>query len=231
MLSRAIAAGRHVEARHLFNRALEVCLVLALPAALGLMVAAGPIISVLFQRGAFSAHDASMAAMVLMGYALGLPAYIAVKVLSGAFWAQQDTASPVKVAVVSASLNIALAVVLSRFIGVAGISLATGIAGWVQFTLLYRGLRGQETVQIDERLRFVFPRIVMAAGLMAVTAHIITRLCAPLLAGGDMERVLALGAIVGGAAAVFGIGVTLTGALTPGDMKRYFKRKELKSAE
>lgn len=232
MLSRAIAAGREHEARHLFNRALEVCLVLALPAALGLMIAAGPIISVLFQRGAFSEHDAAVTAMVLMGYALGLPAYIAVKVLSGAFWARQDTASPVKVAVISATTNIVLAVILSRFIGVAGISLATGIAGWVQFVLLFRGLRGQATVQFDDRLRFVFPRIVLAAGLMAVVALIMTRLTDGLIAdGGSLERALGLGVIIGLAAMTFGGAVVATGTVRLGDIKRYLKREELKSAE
>ena len=189
--------------------------------------------TVLFERDEFTAHDSAMTSFVLMGYALGLPAYVAVKVLSGAFWARQDTMSPVRVGIKSAAVNIVLAIVLSRFIGVAGIALATGIAGWVQFTLLYRGLRRQETamkaaVQFDDRLRFVFPRIVMAAGMMAITVDIIAMVFAGWF-GSDstLKQLIALGTLIGGGAGVYGFVVTVSGALTIADLKRYFKRKEL----
>lgn len=228
MLSRAVAAGHEVEAKHLFNRALEVCLVLALPAGLALLFAAHPIISVLFERGAFTAADSRMTAYVLMGYAFGLPAYVAVKVLSGAFWARQDTMSPVRVGIKAAVVNIVLAIVLSRVIGVAGIALATGIAGWVQCGLLFRSLRGQSTVQFDDRLRWVFPRIVGAALLMTLVVIGVQFALGDWFTGDSTgKRVLALGVLVGGGGLVYAMGVTLSGALTLADLKKYFKRKDL----
>ncbi|MBU0801062.1 MAG: polysaccharide biosynthesis C-terminal domain-containing protein, partial [Alphaproteobacteria bacterium] len=228
MLSRAVAAGHEVEAKHLFNRALEVCLVLALPAGIALVTAAEPIISVLFERGEFTAADTKPTSYVLMGYALGLPAYVAVKVLSGAFWARQDTMSPVRVGIKAAVVNILLAIVLSRFIGVAGIALATGIAGWVQFTLLFRGLRGQTAVQIDDRLRWVFPRILLAAAIMAAYVIGVQFVLADWFdSDSGLKRLLALAALVGGGGLIYGAGVTLSGALTLADLKKYFKRKEL----
>ena len=228
MLSRAVAAGHEVEAKHLFNRALEVCLVLALPAGLALLVAAFPIITVLFERDEFTRQDSVMTSYVLMGYALGLPAYVAVKVLSGAFWARQDTMSPVRVGIVAAVCNIILGIVLSRFIGVAGIALATGIAGWVQFTLLFRGLKGQTAVQFDDRLRFVFPRIVGSVAVMAVVVLVIGQVLGDwFIAESSLKKLAALGILIGGGAGVYALGVQLTGALTIADLKKYFKRKDI----
>lgn len=228
MLSRAVAAGHEVEAKHLFNRALEVCLVLALPAGLALFVGAKPIISVLFERGEFSAADSVATAYVLMGYALGLPAYVAVKVLSGAFWARQDTMSPVRVGIKAAAVNIVLAIILSRFMGVTGIALATGIAGWVQFTLLFRGLKDKPAVQFDDRLRWVFPRILLACGLMAAVVIAVQFALGGWFEGeSSLKRLIALAVLIGGGGGIYALTIMMTGALTWGDLRKYFKRKEL----
>ena len=131
-----LGAGRTDEAKGLFNRALETVLFLGLPAALALLILADIIIEVLFVRGKFDMADASVTAFVLQGYAIGLPAYIAVKVYSTAFFSQQDTMTPVKVSIAVATSNIVLALILIQYIGVAGIALATGIVGWMQIGLL-----------------------------------------------------------------------------------------------
>jgi len=88
MLSRALAKNSQKEAQDLYNRALEMCLLLALPAAAALAVMPETLITVLFERGAFEASDTAATSGVLMAYALGLPAYIAVKVFSTAHWAR-----------------------------------------------------------------------------------------------------------------------------------------------
>jgi putative peptidoglycan lipid II flippase len=169
MLSRAIGAGRTDEAKGLFNRALETVLFLGLPAALALLILADIIIDVLFVRGKFDMADASVTAFVLQGYAIGLPAYIAVKVYSTAFFSQQDTMTPVKVSIAVATSNIVLALILIQYIGVAGIATGDGDcrvdADWAAGVA---ATRQNEAMKLDERFRRAFPRILLSTGLMAL---------------------------------------------------------------
>ena len=167
MLSKAVAAEDKEEAGALFNRSLEITLLLGLPAAAALFILAEPIISVLFERGAFSADAAAASALCLRAYVIGLPAYIAVKVFSTAFWSQQDTMSPVKVSIVVTLSNIVLALILVQFIGVVGIALSTGLVGWLYVVLLARPLKGQ--VEYDARFKRALPRVVLSTAVMAAT--------------------------------------------------------------
>ncbi|HYD31914.1 MAG TPA: murein biosynthesis integral membrane protein MurJ, partial [Azospirillaceae bacterium] len=98
-LARHVEAGDDTRVAHDVSRGIEYSLLLGLPAAVALAVAAHPIIAVLFERGAFDAAATAATAGALAAYALGIPAYVVVKVLSAAYFARQDTAGPVKVAV------------------------------------------------------------------------------------------------------------------------------------
>ena len=90
------------------NRAIEYALLLTLPAALALIVAREPIIAVLFGRGAFDADGRVLSAQSLAAYAVGLPAFVLVKVLVPAFFARGDTATPVRIGIAAVGLNLAL---------------------------------------------------------------------------------------------------------------------------
>jgi putative peptidoglycan lipid II flippase len=232
MLSRALAAGNNDEARNLFNRALEVCLLLGIPAAVALAIAPGEIISVLFQRGAFEPSDTIVTSYVLMGYALGMPAYICVKVLSSAYWARQDTKTPVKVSVIATAFNIVMSLTLINFIGVAGISVSTGIAGWVQFYLLKRWLDGDEVARTDERFRRNVPKIIFASVLfMGIGLIVIKTLLAGAFAGfhGLVPQIGALVLLVAGGMGIYGIAVFTTGVAGAKDIELFFKRKAHKA--
>lgn len=128
--------------------ALRSALLVALPATAGLIVLAVPIIATLLQYHAFTAQDTHMAALALAAYALGLPAFILIKVLAPGFYARQDTRTPVKVAVIAMLANLVLNglfVLPWYFSGIpgahAGLALATSVSGWLNAALLYRGLR------------------------------------------------------------------------------------------
>jgi len=167
MLSRAMAAEKHEEARDLFARALEVCLMLALPAAVALAVIPQALITTLFERGAFDAADTQATVMVLMSYAVGLPAYICIKVFSSAHWARKDTVTPVRISVAGTVANIALSLALIWPMGVAGIALATGLTGWLQFALHMRALRGHPSVELGRAFYAQVVKIALACALMA----------------------------------------------------------------
>lgn len=129
-------------------------------------------VGTLFEHGKFSATDTLQTSYVLMGYGIGLPAYVASKIFMTAFWAHEDTMTPVKISLITATSNVMISLLLIGLIGVAGIALATGLVGWLQVYLLHRQLKGKDSLEFDERLRTVFPKIAICSCLMALTLSI-----------------------------------------------------------
>ncbi len=228
MLSKSIASGDTKETQNLFNRSLEICLLLALPAAIALFVIPETLMSVLFERGAFTATDTSVAAKVLMGYAVGLPAYIAVKVFSTAYWSSQDTMSPVKISVFVTAVNIALSIVLIQFVGVAGIAIATGIVGWVQLALLYRGLRQQKNFDFDARFKRVIFKIVFSAMLMGFVLLVADKYVGGQQFG-EFHKVLTLVGLVALGLIVYGLSIITTKAITVAELKKIMSSRAKRS--
>lgn len=225
MLSKALTMGNVIEARDLFNRALEYCLFFTMPAAVALVFVTHDIVSVLFERGAFTAEDTARAAPALACLSIGLPAYVGVKIFSSAYWSQQDTKTPVKIAAIMALVNIAVALALTRFLDVAGIALATGMAGWVQCYFLWRGLKGNDATIFDERLKRTVPKIVLCSLLMGACILGLSYLLRPLFDGDFHHQVGALTLLVTGGAVVYFMASHFTGVLRFGDLKTYFTRR------
>lgn len=232
MLSRAVSSENEREIENLFNRSLEACFIFALPAALALALAAEPIIRVLFQHGAFTGADAVVTAQVLTGYSIGLPAYIAGKVFSTACYARKDTKTPVVVAGISVGFNVvvALSLVFLADMGVAGIAMATGIAGWVQIALMWRVLSARRHLTFDTRFRFVMPRVVVASLLMSVVVYGCNYALHDYFEASGLVRILALAALVGGGGFVYLLVIFASRAMTLQDLKSYFQ-KQSKQAE
>ena len=224
MLSKALAKKDVQEGQHLFNRALELCLLLALPAAAALFVIPELLIHVLFERGEFDAADTATTALVLRCYAIGLPAYIAIKVFSTAHWARQDTVTPVKISVVATILNVALSILFIQFMGVAGIALATGLTGWLQFGAHIHYLRGHEAARLDVRFKRAALKIVMASVVMAAMVYVV---CIYIWFDSKLLSALALGGLVVGGMVVYGAIILGSGAVDRQAFKRYFKRKKI----
>jgi putative peptidoglycan lipid II flippase len=107
-ITRQIAQGEEAGAMTALNRAFESVLMLTLPAAIGLLVAAKPVMDVLFVHGAFSQHDAVLAGHALSAFALGLPVFALVKILTPGFFARGDTVTPLKIGVLTVLLNLGL---------------------------------------------------------------------------------------------------------------------------
>ncbi len=125
-------------------------MVIGVPATLGLLFLAGPLLSTLFQYGEFSVHDLEMARLSLMAYSVGLLGFILVKVLAPGFFARQDTRTPVRVAVIALLVNLVLNVVFvvpMQWWDIpgahAGLALATSLAAFVNAGLLFHLLRKQ----------------------------------------------------------------------------------------
>jgi len=235
MLSKTIASGDTEKARNLFNRALEVCFLLALPAAVGLFMISMPLVVTLFEHGTFSKDDSLMTILVLTAYAIGLPAYVAVKVLSTAFWAKQDTATPVKVSVVATLFNIvcSLWLAFTMGLGVLGIAVATAMAGWIQLGLLRFFLRNCEEARLDKRFRTNLLKIIAACSVMAVYLKFMKAPFFKYYYPDNAEtslQIMALLILVGGGMVVYGLAVSLMGVVSVRDFKDLFKREKREGA-
>jgi putative peptidoglycan lipid II flippase len=195
-LSRQVRLGHLADAVTTQNRGIELALLLTLPAAMALAILATPILSVLFQRGAFGPADTAATATALAAYAAGLPAFVLIKVLAPAFFARQDTATPVKVAVAAMAVNLFLTLVLMQFLAHVGIALATTVAGWLNALLLLTLLIRRRHFRFDQRARRNLPRVGAAAlGMGAVLAALLIAL-APMLAGPAIMQVGALAGLI-----------------------------------
>lgn len=136
MLSRLLREGKSEEANACQNRAIELALFLSLPATAALLQLAQPIIAVMFERGEFGAQETIETYRALRAFAMGLPAFVLVKILSPGFYAKQDTKTPFKIALLCMVLNIVLNFALMGHFRHVGMALATSIAGWVNVILM-----------------------------------------------------------------------------------------------
>jgi putative peptidoglycan lipid II flippase len=202
LLSRQVRAGERLSAHRTTNRAVEISLLLCLPAAVGLGVAALPIIEALFQRGAFGPAEAAATAAALAAYAIGLPAYVLVKVFAPGFFARGDTATPVKVGIASVALNLALNLVLTGPLLHVGVALSTALSAWFNALALGILLARRRQFVPDRRLRRRIPRLVAAAAAMGLVVWGLGEALA-LLPPGTVPRSLVLFGIVTTGGALF----------------------------
>ena len=127
--------------------ALRWVFLIALPAAVGLAVLAAPLLTTLFQYDAFSPDDVLMSSQSLTAYAVGLPAFVLIKILSTGFFSRQDTKTPVKMAAAAMLSNILFNLLLVGPLAHAGLALATSLSAWLQALLLFHMLRKEEVYQ------------------------------------------------------------------------------------
>jgi len=148
-LSEHMANQRHSEAHHDLRQGLIWLVWLTLPAMLGLLYLAEPIVRALFENGKFDGHDAVATSHALQAYALGLIAFCWARVLSIACYAEKDAKAPMRYAAISVATNIGLALLLIRPLGYVGLALATALASFVNVGLLWWRIRRQQGGLLD----------------------------------------------------------------------------------
>ena len=212
-LSRQLRAGRGDLASHSENRAVEFAMALTLPSAVALFVMAQPIIEVLFQRGSFGPADTVETAGALAAFAVGLPAFVLVKVFSPGFFAREDTRTPMWFAGISVAVNVALSLALFPFLAHVGIAIATAASGWVNAGLLAITLYRRGHFTPDVSLRRRLPLILLAAVLMGVGLLLAMWLMGPMLGHASfLVRASAVGILVLAGVVLFAVFCQLTGA-------------------
>ncbi len=170
------ALGKTDEMRASLAASLRGILMLALPASIGLMLLREPLISFLYQRGEFDAHDVQLTAWALLWYAAGLVGHSIMEILTRAFYAQQDTKTPVLIGTVAMALNIIFSLLFSKLFAQIGWfslgglalanSLATALEAAALFIFMRRRLNGIEGKTIgDGAWRVTLSALGMAIGL------------------------------------------------------------------
>jgi putative peptidoglycan lipid II flippase len=223
-LSRRLRAGDDAGSRESFNRGTEFALALTLPAAAALITIAVPLTSVLYQRGAFGAVDATNTALALAIYGAGLPAFVLHKVFQPLYYAREDSRSPFHFAIVSMVVNAAIAVGLMPLIGFAAAALATTVAAWAMAFQLWFGTRKMgDAARFDTRFRSRVPRALAASAAMALALYLGQRALAEMLQDATWRYASLALLITLGSLVYFSFGAAI-GAFRLSDFRRNLRR-------
>jgi putative peptidoglycan lipid II flippase len=235
-LSKFVGGKNREGADRVQSDAIELSMLLTLPAAVALAVCATPFVTMIFQGGRFDLADAATTGSVLAILVTGLPAYVLVKVLVPNFYARADTRTPVYAAFISLAVfvlvciwNNGLALGGIAFdglgLGVAGIAAASVVGAWINVGYLYAVLVRRGYYRLHGPLLLRIGRQLVAAGAMGAALWFARDMLAPYYAAGVIARLFALGVLVGSAVAVyFGVAYAI-GAVDRERIVRLTKRE------
>lgn len=226
-LSRRLKAGDEAGVKVAKARSLEFAMLLTVPAAVALAAIPHELVSVLFERGVFDETARLGTAAALQAFAVGLPSFVLIKVFSPAFFAREDTKTPMLIGGVSVAVNVVVSLTLFPFIGHVGIALATSIAGWVNALVLYIVMANRGYWRFERALAIKIALIVLSAiGMGAVLIGLADLLASYLVIGTALPiRIAALGVLIlAGVVSFFSL-AHITGASRLGDLKRMMRRQ------
>jgi len=187
---------------HTMDWGVRMVLLLGIPAMLGLMVLAKPMLMVLFMRGEFSPIDVEQASLSLLAYASGLLNFMLIKVLAPGYYARQDTKTPVRYGIIAMLTNMVFNAIFAYLYGYVGLAMATALSALVNAALLYRGLHRANVYRISRTTLLFVLRLALAGAVMAAALLWVLPVMSQWLAWSLSYRVLWLaGLIVFGAIA------------------------------
>jgi putative peptidoglycan lipid II flippase len=162
---------KHVEAQsegfaHTMDWGVRMVCLLGVPAMLGLMVLAKPMIMVLFMRGEFGLHDVEQASLSLLAYGAGLLSFMLIKVFAPGYYSRQDTKTPVKYGMIAMGSNMVFNAIFAWFYGYIGLAMATSLSALINMGLLYRGLHRANVYRIQASSLLFLARVVLAGMAM-----------------------------------------------------------------
>lgn len=202
-LSRFVGAKDSQGASRIQSDAIELAMLLTIPAAVALAICATPFVTMIFQGGRFDLADAAITGDVLAALVLGLPAYVLVKVLVPNFYARADTRTPVYAAFISLAVFVALNAAIMTDFGVVGVAYASVIGAWINVAFLYVVLVRRDYYAVPLPLVGRLARQILAAAAMGAALWFTRDLLTGWFSAGLFARLGALGALVGAAGLVY----------------------------
>ncbi len=230
-LSKAARAQDGASSRATMDEGIGLALALTLPAAMALFVAPAFLIEGIFTRGAFEADDALYSSYALMNYAWGVPAFVLIKVLAPAYFAHEDTKSPMAYALWSVAINTVLGAGLffylhqTRGLGFPGLAVATSAAAWVNVILLVGGLIQRGWYSPGPRLISRLVRSLLASGLMGIMLYYAVENADVIRAHTIDRKIIVTLLIICLGMVVYGLAALVTGAIRLSDIKGLVRRR------
>ncbi len=229
-LSRSVRSGHPAESRQTMDDGIGLAMAFTLPAAVALAVIPVMLLDALFARGAFTAGDARQAGAALVHFAWGVPAFVLIKVLSPAFFAQEDTRTPMRFALIGVAINTALGAGLFFWLksqglaGFPGLAIATSAAAWINVALMLVTLhrRGWYTPGARLVTRLIRCGVAsLALGAVLLVARLDAGGIREYLPGdGLLETLL----VVAGGVVVYALAALLSGAIGLRELKALARR-------
>jgi putative peptidoglycan lipid II flippase len=228
-LSRAVHTHDEADARTAMDEAITFAMALTLPAAAALVAMPFFMIDGLFTRGAFLPYDAHQTGTVLLQYGWGAPAFVLMQIINRAFYARQDTKTPMRVALVQVALNVGLGLGLFKLIGAPGIAAATSAASWISVLQMIVILKRRDHYAMSSRTLTRLARILAASVLLGVILAVASRwmMHHPLHVrlGPVRFKELALALVAAAALPLYAVLLFASGGVTPAELKGALRRK------
>jgi putative peptidoglycan lipid II flippase len=229
-LSRAVHTGDHKDASGAMDEAITFAMALTLPAAAAMIAMPHFMIDGLYTRGKFIPADAVQTGAVLFQYGWGAPAFVLMQIVNRAFYARQDTKTPMQVALVQVAVNVGLGLLLFHLIGAPGIAAATSAASWlsvVQMVVILR-LRGHYVISPRAASRLI--RVLAASALLglilALASHWLQAHPVRRLHFGPIHfKEAALAALAALSLPLYGALLFASGGVTPAELRAALRRR------
>lgn len=222
-LSREYTNNAEEGYRDTITWALRITILVGLPATVGLIALAGPMLTTLFEYGAFTANDTYLSSFSLIAYSLGIPAFIAIKIFAPAFFARQNTKTPVRIGIIALISNMVynlmfvLPMVWLDFIAPhTGLALATTASAVQQAWMLYRELNKHDLYKIDNSVMTLLIRTLPALVIMGIVLLVMQNIDWHSLSAS--ERVTRLLVTIAVGAGTYAVALLLCG-VRPSDLK------------
>ena len=151
------------------NRSLELCLILSLPASIGLIISAEEIVSALFGYGSFKMNDVTQTSLALKYFGFGLISFSMIKILNNFFFARHNTVTPFKVSLVVVIINIAISVTFFKDLGFVIIPIATSISSWIGTIILFIILQKRQYFKLENINYSNIIKVLLATIIMAIS--------------------------------------------------------------
>ena len=226
-ISRFIDKDQPDEAAKIQGQAVELSMLLTLPAAVALWIVSIPLCTALFQGGRFTLEDARITGNVLAIIVSGLPAYVLVKVITPGFYARKDTKTPVKTAGIVLMANIVLNFALIPSFGIYGLATAIAFCSWLNCIMLYIILLRRGHFRIQGWLWGRIARQLVAAVAMAATLFFLREQFSTWFASSTGRRILAVGTIVAAGGFVYLVTAFLIGGIDRDAVMILLRRKKV----
>lgn len=209
-LSRQAANESHDEFANTLDWSMKLVLLIAIPAAVGLIVLSEPLVATIFFGGVFTSDDVELTALALQAFAIGLVGFSYVKILAPAYFAREDTRTPVRIGLIALAVNFALSVSLAWYLtrigfagSHAGLALAISVAALLNALLLYVGLRRDQVIRHGPGWVTLLARVLLANAAMWFVLEKLQRPGSWWLDVSILDRVGWLGVSIGAGALVY----------------------------